>query len=135
MANKKYEFTGKTKEWFGSTLKQIRAVVSFGAIAKGEIGGWIEAEANLDVSGDALVYGNADFLLVGPIGSRRDHGRVMDQQAAPVLHHCCLAPKHCTDRREECRRARGENVVYPRGRSWDRSEEFAESIFMGRANR
>lgn len=39
---KKYEFTGEVKMWLGRTLHQIRAVVSFGEIEAGEIGGWIE---------------------------------------------------------------------------------------------
>ena len=88
----KFEFTGETKVVLGITLKQIRALVSLGAVAKGEIGGWIEKEGNLSqlcgdawvsgnarvcgnawVSGNAQVSGNADFFLLGPIGSRRDH--------------------------------------------------------------
>ena len=80
----KYEFTGETKNVFGITLHQIRALLSFGLITKGEVGGWIEKEENLSrVSGDAWVYGNAEvsgnarvsdddnFFLVGPIGSRK----------------------------------------------------------------
>ena len=56
----KYEFTGKVKVFRGITLKQIRALVSFSTIEKGEIGGWIEGEKNLSqVSGNAWVYGNA----------------------------------------------------------------------------
>jgi hypothetical protein len=64
MSNK-YEFTGKTKTVCGVELKQIRAIVSFGSITKGEIGGWISEEGNLSqngnawVSGDAHVYGNS----------------------------------------------------------------------------
>ena len=90
MANTKYEFTGDTKESFGKTLKRIRALASFGITAKGEIGGWIEIEGNLStegnawvagdariagnawVEGNARVEGDADFFLLGPIGSRRD---------------------------------------------------------------
>ena len=39
---KKYEFTGEVKQWLGRTLHQIRAVISFGVIEAGDIGGWIE---------------------------------------------------------------------------------------------
>ena len=62
---KKYSFTGVTKAWCGTTLNQIKAEVSFGVVAKGEIGGYIEKENNLEhdgnawVYGDAMVYGNA----------------------------------------------------------------------------
>ena len=57
--NVKYEFTGETKTIFGTTLKQIRVLRAIGLIAAGSIGGWIESEKNLDVSGDAWVSGNA----------------------------------------------------------------------------
>ena len=89
----KYKITDETKECFGVTLHRVKYV-------NGEIGGWIEKESNLDqdgharvsgdawvygdarvsgdawVSGDARVYGHArvsghaDWMLVGPIGSR-----------------------------------------------------------------
>ena len=64
--NKKYSLTKNTKEWCGITLFQIKAEISFGSIAKGELGGYIEKEENLSqvygnawVSGDARVSGNA----------------------------------------------------------------------------
>ena len=56
---KKYEFTGEVKVECGVTLHRIRAVVSFGIVVKGELGGWIEREDNLSQYGDAWVYGNA----------------------------------------------------------------------------
>ena len=55
----KYEFTGKTKVHLCITLKQIRATENFGVVVKGDIGGWIQSEANLDVYGNAWVYGDA----------------------------------------------------------------------------
>lgn len=56
---KKFELTGETKLWFGRTLHRIRALVAFGDVDVGELGGWIENESNLDQSGNAWVYGNA----------------------------------------------------------------------------
>jgi len=44
---KKYEFTGKTKMFLGKKLFQIRALVNFGYVEAGEIGGYIEKEENL----------------------------------------------------------------------------------------
>lgn len=73
---KKYELTGEIKEVCGVKLHRIKALISFGAVVAGELGGWIEKEENLSqygnawVSGNAEVYGNADYLLVGRIGSR-----------------------------------------------------------------
>ena len=61
--NKKYEFTGETKTevLFGETVvfHRIRALISFGTVNAGEIGGWIESENNLDESGKAWVHSNA----------------------------------------------------------------------------
>ena len=61
--NKKYEFTGETKTevLFGKTVvfHRIKALISFGTVNAGELGGWIESENNLDESGDAWVRGNA----------------------------------------------------------------------------
>ena len=88
MTVKKYELTTETKLVFGRTLYRIRALIAFGDIEVGELGGWIEKESNLDhsgnawVSGNALVYGNArvygnaevmkpvHMLTIGAIGSR-----------------------------------------------------------------
>ena len=66
---RKYEFTGETKEinLYGRTvtLHRIKAVIEFGLIKVGEVGGWIEKESNLShdnkswVWGDAKVCGNA----------------------------------------------------------------------------
>ena len=79
----KYTYTSLTKIVFGVTLYQIKALVSFGSVVEGEIGGWIEKRENLAecgdawvygdarVHGDARVYGDADFLSVGPLGSRK----------------------------------------------------------------
>jgi hypothetical protein len=58
---KKYEFTGEKK----GKLNRIRAVMGFGNVIAGDIGGWIEKDENLShygsawVSGDAQVYGYA----------------------------------------------------------------------------
>ena len=77
---KKYELTDKTKVEYGVTLHRIRAlvdIVRYGVKA-GDLGGWIESEANLDQEHDAwvfdkaLVYKTAHVLTVGPIGSRDD---------------------------------------------------------------
>lgn len=44
------------KTFEGKPLFQIKAKVSFGNIAKGEKGGYIEKEANLSADGDALSH-------------------------------------------------------------------------------
>jgi hypothetical protein len=55
----KYKLTNNTKRWLGVTLFQIEATASFGLVAKGTLGGYIEKESNLSQNGNAWVYGNA----------------------------------------------------------------------------
>ena len=59
----KYKFTGETKTIylpFGTvTLHRIKAVVEFGLVKVGDLGGWIEKEENLSHEENAWVYGNA----------------------------------------------------------------------------
>lgn len=50
---KKFELTSNTKMWFGRKFFQIKALVSFGNVKEGELGGYIEKEENLDHDGDA----------------------------------------------------------------------------------
>jgi hypothetical protein len=56
---KKYKFTKETVDHYGAILHRIVALRAFGDVKKGEPGGFIEAERNLDHSGNAWVYGDA----------------------------------------------------------------------------
>ena len=63
---KKFELTNEfITNVFGTKLFRIRALVEFGDVEAGELGGYVEKESNLGhddnawVYGDALVYGNA----------------------------------------------------------------------------
>ena len=56
---KKYELTTNTKVFDGKTLYQIRALVSFGTVNAGDLGGYIEKEDTLSQAGTAWVCGNA----------------------------------------------------------------------------
>ena len=59
---------------FGKKLFRIKALVAFGDVEEGELGGFIEKESNLDndgnacVSGNAWVSGNLDYAIVGGFG-------------------------------------------------------------------
>lgn len=56
MENKKYEFTGETKEFGDYVLRHIRALVDIeNVVKKGELGGWIEIEENLSHEGNCWV--------------------------------------------------------------------------------
>jgi hypothetical protein len=56
---KKYELTANTKNVCGKTLFQIKALVDFGNVKAGELGGYIEKEENLSHDGNAWIFENA----------------------------------------------------------------------------
>ena len=56
---KKFELTSEFVTFLGKKLFRIKALVSFGDVKEGELGGLVEKEENLDQSGNAWVYGNA----------------------------------------------------------------------------
>lgn len=73
---KKFELTNEfITNIFGTKLYRIKALVGFGDVKSGELGGYIEKEENLShsddawVSGDAQVYGNADYAYAHGFGS------------------------------------------------------------------
>lgn len=57
----KYRLTGETKLWFDRTLYRIRALIDIQehGVKKGDLGGWVETEANLSQDGAAWVGGLA----------------------------------------------------------------------------
>ena len=57
--NKKYELTDESIEWSGVTLRRIRALRDFGNVEQGELGGFVQSEANLSHYGESWVYSNA----------------------------------------------------------------------------
>lgn len=78
---KKFELTDEfVTNVFGKKLFRIKALVAFGNVEKGELGGFIEKEDNLShagnawvrddasVSGNAWVSDNADFAVVTGFG-------------------------------------------------------------------
>ena len=56
----KYELTSETKTANARTLHRIKALVSFGKVEQGQLGGWVETEHNLSHVGDAWVYDGAE---------------------------------------------------------------------------
>lgn len=91
---KKYELTTNTKIVFGKKLLQIKALVSFGDVAAGDFGGYIEKEENLShdgeswVSGDARVSGNADYICFKRFGSE-GRNTTMSRTKNGDIYVCC----------------------------------------------
>lgn len=68
---KKFELTSETKiNIFGKKLFRIKALISFGDVEAGETGGWVEKEGNVSQSGDAWVYGDADYTTIHGFGTQ-----------------------------------------------------------------
>ena len=73
---KKVELTSEFIDLFGMKLFRIKALIDFGNVRTGDLGGYIEKEDNLShygnawVSGDALIFGNADYTTIRGFGSR-----------------------------------------------------------------
>ena len=60
---KKFELTAEfVTNVFGKKLFRIKALVAFGNVEKGELGGFIEKEDNLSHDGDAWVSGDAQVF-------------------------------------------------------------------------
>lgn len=57
---KKFELTTESITFLGRTLFRIKALISFGNVKAGELGGYIEKEGNLSHEGNAWVYGDAE---------------------------------------------------------------------------
>ena len=66
---KKFELTAESKIFAGKKLFRIKALISFGNVEEGELGGFVEKEENLDQSGNAWVSGDADYATVHGFGS------------------------------------------------------------------
>jgi tetrahydrodipicolinate N-succinyltransferase len=60
---KKFELTRNTYQHFEFKLYQIRALRNFGNIRKGDLGGYVQKEANLSHDDDCWVYDSAKVYL------------------------------------------------------------------------
>ena len=76
---KKFELTTDFIAPFGVKLFRIKALIEFGNVKAGELGGYVEKEENLSHHGNAWVYGNArvcDNAMVCGNASVCDNARV-----------------------------------------------------------
>lgn len=70
---KKFELTADRIKSNGVTLHRIKALIDFGDVKAGELGGYVEKETNLSQYGDALVYGNAWMCGNAQVSSDADY--------------------------------------------------------------
>ena len=82
---KKFELTSEfITNIFGTKLFRIKALIEFGNVKAGELGGFVEKEENLSQDGNAWVYGDAcvygdarvcgDACVYGDAGYATVHG-------------------------------------------------------------
>ena len=88
---KKYELTSEFKIFIGRKLFRIRALISFGNVEAGDMGGYIEKEENLSHDGDAWVCGNAKVC-----GNARVYGNAWVCDNADILTITGLGTVHRT---------------------------------------
>ena len=70
---KKFELTSEfITNIFGTKLFRIKALIEFGNVKAGELGGFVEKEENLSQDGNAWVYDNA--RVYGDAGYATVHG-------------------------------------------------------------
>lgn len=109
---KKYEFTGETKIVVGVTLKRIRALVSFGDVVKGEVGGFIKDEKNLSHNGNAWVAGDADYMLIDRIGSRNDFTTFFKNKGGGISVKCGCFCGTIAEFRERVKKTHGADTKH-----------------------
>ena len=115
---KKFELTTDSIEESGTTLYRIKALIDFGDVKAGSLGGYVEKEENLSqantawvygnacvygnawvygnacvygnarVSGDACVYGNADYILLSGFGSHNRSTTMFKEKSGNICVSC-----------------------------------------------
>ena len=70
---RKFELTTDTKMFLGRKLFRIKALISFGNVKAGDVGGYIEKEENLSQSGNAWVYDNAEVYGNAEVSGNADY--------------------------------------------------------------
>lgn len=74
--------------YFWKKLFRIKALVAFGDVEEGELGGFVEKESNLANDGDAWVSGNLDYATVGGFGSEQRTTTFFRQKDGTVSVKC-----------------------------------------------
>lgn len=122
---KKYKLTDETIRYFGQTLHRIEALKDFGDVKKGDKGGWIEKESNLQheyncwVYEEAKIYDNAQILGDAKVyGSAEVHGSANVFGEAEVFGESKIY---------------GEAQIHGNASIYDNAEIFGEANIFGDA--
>lgn len=91
---KKFELTADRIKSNGVTLHRIKALIDFGDVKAGELGGYVEKETNLSQYGDAWVCGNAqvssdaDYICLKGFGSRNRNTTMFRTENGNICVSC-----------------------------------------------
>ncbi len=55
----RFELTAETKTWLGRKVFRLKALIDFGDVKAGDLGGWAQDVENIQPGGEAWVYGEA----------------------------------------------------------------------------
>ena len=90
---KKFELTSETiTTFYGRKLFRIKALRNFGDVKKGDLGGYVEKEANLSQFGTAWVYENAQVSGNAFVyGSAKISGKAMVREDAQVFEKASVS--------------------------------------------
>lgn len=85
--SKKYELlTEDSIEFAGRTLYRIRALIDFGDVKAGDLGGYIASERNLQNGGDCWVYDEAKVLDLAEVyGDAKIYDRVVMYDSSEIF--------------------------------------------------
>lgn len=131
---KKFELTAEyVTNIFGKKLFRIKALVEFGNVKEGDLGGFVEKESNIDddgnawvsenaqvygnakISGNAQVYGNAcvaenlDYAIVRGFGSEQQTITFFRQKDGSVGAKCGFFCRTLEEFREKVLETHGES--------------------------
>ena len=124
---KKFELTTESITFLGRTLFRIKALISFGNVKAGELGGYIEKEGNLShegnawVCGDAWVYdnarvcgnawvcGNADIATISRFGSEYRTTTFFRTKNDEIAVKCGCFYGTLAEFREKVKKTHGDN--------------------------
>lgn len=129
---KKYELTEETRQLFDRTVYRIRALRDFGKVYAGQLGGWIEREANLSHDGNAWVEGNAMI-----VGNAKVEGDALISGNARVEHYAIVCGRaHVSGTALICGGARIFDTAYVAGDATvdQHAKIYGTSSVCGNAN-
>lgn len=123
--NKKYELTTDTKFCLGKRLFRIKALISFGKVKAGDLGGYIEKEENLSHDGNAWVYDEAKVCGNAKVsGDAEVYGDACVSGDALVLTDAKVSGNALVFDRAE---VGGKAVIYGNAKVYGKAEVYGKS--------